>query len=128
MADCMVRNNAQAATVFPVVSGRDIQEAVVENLVIIGNKANNVSLNGCRGAGIYLFRGHGTTIKNCQVESYHGDGISFQQSNDVVIEGCQSIGNAALGLHPGSGSQRPIVRNCIARRNGTDGLFLCWRV
>jgi hypothetical protein len=31
-------------------------------------------------------------------------------------------------LHPGSGSQRPIVRNCIARRNGEDGLFLCWRV
>ncbi|MFB0525514.1 MAG: right-handed parallel beta-helix repeat-containing protein, partial [Phycisphaerae bacterium] len=30
--------------------------------------------------------------------------------------------------HPGSGSQRPLVRNCIARRNGTDGLFLCWRV
>jgi polygalacturonase len=128
MADCMVRNKAQAATVFPVVSGRDIQEAVVEDLVIIGNQENNVSLNGCRGAGIYLFRGHGTTIKNCKVESYHGDGISFQQSNDVVLEGCESLGNAALGLHPGSGSQRPVVRNCVARRNGTDGLFLCWRV
>lgn len=128
MADCMVRSNARAATVFPVVSGRDIQEAVVEDLVVIGNQENNVSLNGCRGAGIYLFRGHGTTIKNCKVEAYHGDGISFQQSNDVVLEGCESVGNAALGLHPGSGSQRPVVRNCIARRNGTDGLFLCWRV
>jgi parallel beta-helix repeat protein len=36
--------------------------------------------------------------------------------------------NADLGLHPGSGSQRPVVRNCVARRNGNDGLFLCWRV
>ena len=41
---------------------------------------------------------------------------------------CISEDNAVLGLHPGSGSQRPTVRNCIARRNGTDGLFLCWRV
>jgi parallel beta-helix repeat protein len=31
-------------------------------------------------------------------------------------------------MHPGSGSQRPIVRRCIARNNGEDGLFLCWRV
>jgi len=31
-------------------------------------------------------------------------------------------------LHPGSGSQRPVIRECIARRNGEDGLFLCWRV
>jgi hypothetical protein len=36
--------------------------------------------------------------------------------------------NTQLGLHPGSGSQRPTVRQCIARHNGTDGLFLCWRV
>jgi hypothetical protein len=62
------------------------------------------------------------------VRSYHGDGISFQQSNDVQVLNCVSEGNAELGLHPGSGSQRPIVRNCIARNNGADGLFLCWRV
>jgi parallel beta-helix repeat protein len=128
MADCMVHQNAKAATVFPVVSGRDIQGARIENLVIEGNKDDNVHLNGCRGAGIYLYRGFGTVIENCTVRSYHGDGISFQQSNDVQVLNCVSEGNAELGLHPGSGSQRPIVRNCIARNNGADGLFLCWRV
>jgi hypothetical protein len=128
MADCMVRNNAKAATVFPVLSGRDVQGAVVENLVILGNKESNVPLNGCRGAGIYLYRGHGTVIRNCTVQGFDGDGISFQQSNDVTLEDCVSTDNAALGLHPGSGSQRPVVRRCTARGNGTDGLFLCWRV
>lgn len=59
---------------------------------------------------------------------YNGDGISFQQSNDVLAEQCVSEDNAGLGLHPGSGSQRPIVRKCVARNNGDDGLFLCWRV
>ncbi|RPJ20841.1 MAG: right-handed parallel beta-helix repeat-containing protein, partial [Planctomycetaceae bacterium] len=62
------------------------------------------------------------------VRNYNGDGISFQQSNDVTVTDCVSEDNAALGIHPGSGSQRPTVRNCTARRNGTDGLFLCWRV
>jgi polygalacturonase len=124
----MVANKAQAATVFPIVSGSHIEGARVENLIIDGNKRENVALNGCRGGGIFLYRGFGTVIENCVVRNYHGDGISFQQSNDVLVQGCVSEDNAGLGLHPGSGSQRPVVRECIARRNGEDGLFLCWRV
>jgi len=128
MADCMVRNNAKAGTVFPVVSGYHIERARIENVIIEGNKESNVHLNGCRGAGIFLYRAFGTIIQGCEVHNYNGDGISFQQSNDVTVLGCTSRGNASLGIHPGSGSQRPSVRNCIARNNGTDGLFLCWRV
>ena len=127
-ADCMVANKAQAATVFPVVSGYNLEGARVENLVIEGNKDENVYLDGCRGAGIFLYRGFGTVIENCVVRNYHGDGISFQQSNDVLVQGGVSEDNTGLGLHPGSGSQRPVVRECIARRNGEDGLYLCWRV
>jgi len=127
-ADCMVGNKSQAATVFPVISGYNLEGVRVENLVIEGNKDENVYLDGCRGAGIFLYRGFGTVIENCVVRNYHGDGISFQQSNDVLVQGCVSEDNAGLGLHPGSGSQRPVVRECIARRNGEDGLYLCWRV
>jgi len=128
MADCMVDKKARAATVFPVVSGYNIEGAKIENLIVNGNKDSNIHLNGCRGAGIFLYRAFGTVISNCMVLNYNGDGISFQQSNDVEVLNCISEGNASLGIHPGSGSQRPVVRNCISRRNGTDGLFLCWRV
>jgi len=128
MADCMVYNNAKAATVFPVVSAYNTEGIRIENLTIDGNRDNNVSLNGCRGAGIFLYRAHGTVMCGCTIRGYNGDGISFQQSNDVTVENCVSERNAGLGLHPGSGSQRPIIRHCIARFNGADGLFLCWRV
>lgn len=127
-ADCLLTQKAQAATVFPVVSGYHVEGVRLESLIIEGNKSENVALNGCRGGGIFLYRGFGTVISNCVVRGYHGDGISFQQSNDVLVQGCLSEGNAGLGLHPGSGSQRPIVRECVARGNGEDGLFLCWRV
>jgi len=127
-ADCMVANEAKAATAFPVVSGCHIEGARIEDIAIDGNKKNNVSLNGCRGAGIYLYRAFRTVITGCVVRNYNGDGISFQSSNDVTVTDCLSEDNAGLGIHPGSGSQRPTVRKCIARRNGTDGLFLCWRV
>jgi len=128
MADCMVDGKAKAATVFPVVSAYDTEGVRIEGLVIEGNKEVNVPLNGCRGAGIFLYRAFGTVIRGCTVRNYNGDGISFQQSNDVTVIGCLSEDNTSLGIHPGSGSQRPTVRHCVARRNGTDGLFLCWRV
>ncbi|MDA0812795.1 MAG: right-handed parallel beta-helix repeat-containing protein [Verrucomicrobia bacterium] len=127
-ADCMVSNDAKAATVFPVVSGTNIEGARIEGLTIDGNKDHNVHLNGCRGAGIYLYRGFGTVIRDCVVRNFNGDGISFQQSNDVIVENCVSENNASLGLHPGSGSQRATIRGCRATGNGEDGLFLCWRV
>ncbi|MBI4584533.1 MAG: right-handed parallel beta-helix repeat-containing protein [Planctomycetes bacterium] len=127
-ADCMVAREAKAATVFPVVSGYGAEGARVESLAIDGQKEKNPSLNGCRGAGIFLYRSHGAVIVDCTVRNYHGDGISFQQSNDVQVLGCASEGNAVLGIHPGSGSQRPLVRGCVAKNNGGDGLFLCWRV
>lgn len=128
MADCMVHSNARASTAFPVISGYDIRGARIENLTVDGNRESNVHLNGCRGAGIFLYRAFGTAVIGCTVKNYNGDGISFQQSNDVTVTECTSEGNASLGLHPGSGSQRPVIRNCVARNNGTDGLFLCWRV
>ncbi len=85
MSDYMVSNHAKAATVYPVVGGTDIRAARVEDLVIEGNKQANPHLNGCRGAGIYLYRGFGVAITGCIVRNFHGDGISFQQSNDVTV-------------------------------------------
>jgi len=58
------------------------------------------------------------------VRNYNGDGISFQQSNDVTVEDCVCENNTFLGLHPGSGSQRPRIQGCVARSNGKDGLFM----
>ena len=43
------------------------------------------------------------------------------------MEGCHCHDNADLGLHPGSGSQRPVVRGNRLERNGI-GLFFCWGV
>lgn len=127
-SDCMVDNGGMAATVFPVISGYDAVGARVEGLTVEGNREENIHLNGCRGAGIFLYRCHGAVVSKCTVRHYNGDGISFQQSNDVQVMECVSEANASLGLHPGSGSQRPQVRDCVARGNGEDGLFLCWRV
>jgi hypothetical protein len=126
--DYMVRQKATARLVFPVVGGWNVKNATVEGLTIAGNREHSEPLNGCRGGGIYLFQCEGITIRNCTVGNYNGDGISFQVSQHVTVEKCVCSNNAGLGLHPGSGSQHPIVRNNRSLNNGRDGLFVCWRV
>jgi nitrous oxidase accessory protein NosD len=59
--------------------------------------------------------------------NYNGDGISWQICHDVLVENCVSEGHAGLGLHPGSGSQRTVIRgNRIVGNN--IGIFFCWGV
>ena len=128
-ADILVSDGGFAATIFPVISGYGIEDARVEDLAVEGNRPENpTTVDGCRTAGIFLYRGDHCVIRNCLVRNYNGDGISFQQSNDVEVEGCAVDHCAGFGLHPGSGSQRPVVKNCRATANGEDGFFFCWRV
>jgi len=126
--DCMVKRGAVAATVFPVVSGVEVENVAIEQVEIDGNRDANPPLDGCRGAGIFLYRAPAARIHGCVVRRYDGDGISFQQSNDVVVTDTVCSDNAGHGLHPGSGSQRAVVKNCRAAGNGSDGMFVCWRV
>ena len=127
-ADCMMADEAYAAAVFPVISAYEVTNCRIENLDIDGNRGKNEFINGCRGAGIFCYRADGAVFENCIVREYNGDGISFQQSNDVQVLKCVCERNAGKGLHPGSGSQRPVIRECRSAYNDDDGFFFCWRV
>ena len=67
-ADCMVSGQAQAATVFPIISGYHVEGVRVESLAIDGDKSANVHLNGCRGGGVFLYRCPGALLTNCLVQ------------------------------------------------------------
>jgi parallel beta-helix repeat protein len=126
--DYEIKRGAQAATLHPIVSGDGVANVQLTALTVEGPGVAEPVLNGCRGGGIYLYRCQQVVIEDCTVQGYHGDGISFQLSNDVRIERCLCRGNAGLGIHPGSGSQRPVVLDCQCVGNGQIGLYLCWRV
>lgn len=126
--DYMVAQHATARIAFPVVGGWNVRNASVTGLTIEGNAAKRSKLDGCRGGGIYLFECQDVAIRDCVVRDYNGDGISFQVSQRVEVTGCTAEGNTGLGLHPGSGSQHPVVRNNRSFNNGGDGMYVCWRV
>ena len=67
-------------------------------------------------------------IRKCEIRNYDGDGISFQTTQRVVIENCESHSHAGCGLHPGCETENATVSNVRCYGNGGDGLFLCWNV
>jgi len=119
--------NATAASLFPILSGDNVADIAIENLTLDGNKANNDNLDGNYAGCIFLQDCNRIAVRQVTARSYNGDGISWQICHDVVVENCHSHDHAGLGLHPGSGSQRPIMRgNKLVNNN--IGLFFCWGV
>jgi hypothetical protein len=121
------RGNAVAITIFPLVTGENIADLTIENLTLDGNRAKNENLNGNYGGCLFFQDCNRITIRGVTARNYNGDGISWQICHDVLVENCTAENNAQLGLHPGSGSQRPIIRNNKLKNNDI-GIFFCWGV
>ncbi|NQT17268.1 MAG: right-handed parallel beta-helix repeat-containing protein, partial [Planctomycetes bacterium] len=90
-------------------------------------REENENLNGNYAGCIFCQDCNRITVRGLTARNYNGDGVSWQVCHDVVVERCHSHDNAGLGLHPGSGSQRPIMRDNRLERNSI-GLFFCWGV
>ena len=122
------QQHGRVRNTFPILCAMDAENVVFEDLTVDGNKERNAYIDGCRGGAIYCYRVRNVAIRNCTARNYNGDGISFQISDNVKVENCDSYGHTGYGVHPGTGSARPVVENCRLHDNGQIGLFLCWRV
>jgi parallel beta-helix repeat protein len=117
-----------------VTNGCSIVEAVgVENikiadLMVEGNKNSNDYINGCRGGGIYIHKSRNCVVENVKVNEFNGDSFSWQITENITLRGCEASNGNGLGFHPGTGSDHPVVENCLSHNNRQDGIYLCWRV
>lgn len=122
-----LRGRPECVSLFPLLTSEHSADVFIEDLCLDGNGANNELLDGNFGGCIFLQECNRFTLRNVEARNYNGDGISFQICHDVHVENCRSHGHSGFGLHPGSGSQRPVIRGCRIERNET-GLFWCWGV
>ncbi|HUQ95962.1 MAG TPA: right-handed parallel beta-helix repeat-containing protein [Bryobacteraceae bacterium] len=121
------KEGASAATLFALFDGFRVSDIAIENICLDGNRANNENLNGNYVGCIFLRESNRINLRRVTARNYNGDGISWQVCHDVRAEDCHSHDNAGYGLHPGSGSQRPVVTGCKLERNDI-GFFFCWGV
>ncbi len=131
--DRALRDNAflpgepKVESLFPLFSGENIANVTIESLALDGNKANNANLDGNWAGCVWVQDCNRITLRNLTARNYNGDGLSWQVCHDVVVENCHSHNHTGLGLHPGSGSQRSIIRGNRLVDND-QGLFWCWGV
>ncbi|MCL2461437.1 MAG: right-handed parallel beta-helix repeat-containing protein [Defluviitaleaceae bacterium] len=125
--DYTVWQHASAVSSYPIISGIGVEKACVRNLAINGNASGNSYIDGCRSGGVFLLQCRDTTLSGLRVADYNGDGISFQQCVDILIEDCACENCQGHGLHPGSGSVGAVIRGFSGVNNGADGLFFCLR-
>lgn len=114
-------------SLFPLLTSEHTSDVVIEDLALDGNRQNNANLDGNYAGCVFLQDCNRYTIRRVEARNYNGDGLSFQICHDVTVEDCHSHDHAGLGLHPGSGSQRPVMRRNILEKNSI-GLFWCWGV
>ena len=115
------------STLFPLLTAEHVTDLVIENITLDGNRAKNAHLNGNYAGCIWFQDCSRIGIRGVTARNYNGDGISWQVCHDTVVEGCHCHDNADLGIHPGSGSQRPIIRGNTLEKNNI-GVFFCWGV
>jgi len=125
--DYLPTAGGRVASLFSLIEGWQVTDAAVENLTLDGNPEETLTLNGCRGGGVFLLMAQRVRLEKIEVRHYKGDAISFQQCTDIVIRRCHLHDNTGGGLHPGSGTVRYYMEGNHSHNNGGCGIFYCLR-
>lgn len=123
--DYEVDHAALAFNSFSPLRGINVSDVLIEDLTADGNDPRSP---GAEEGAMYFYHAQQLTIRNCVIRNDPDDGISAQYVQQPVIEHCEAYGNARIGIHLGTGAFDGVVSDNRIHDNGSDGLFLCYRV
>ena len=126
--DYIASLNGTISNSFSIIEAVDAENVKIADLIIEGGKDVNEYINGCRGGGVYIHKTKNCLVENVKVINFNGDTFSWQITENITLRGCEAANGGGLGFHPGTGSDRSTIENCISHHNKGDGIFLCWRV
>ncbi len=126
--DYIASKNGTVSNGCSIIEAVGVENIQIKDLVVEGNKGTNDYINGCRGGGVYIHKSKNCMVENVKVNEFNGDSFSWQITENISVKGCEVSNGNGLGFHPGTGSDRSVIENCISHHNKGDGIFLCWRV
>jgi hypothetical protein len=125
--DYWLKPGAEASTAFPVITAEYVNDATVESLAIDGNREHNPHVDDNYAGAVFIQDCDRMTFRNLTIRDYNSDGLSAQICDDLLVDGCRISNCADLGIHPGSGCQRPVMTNNTVR-GCSQGIYFCWGV
>ena len=127
-SDYHAAREPELVTAFPLIYGLGVEDAVVRELTLDGNRAEQpAAIDGCRGSAIYFIRSRRVEVTDVEEASFAGEGLGFQMCRDMRILRCSTYNNTGNGFHPGAGSTGVLFENCTAETNSLAGFFFCVR-
>jgi hypothetical protein len=122
-----LQGDPQIATNFALLQCTDVEDVIIENLTVDGNRAGNEMIDkGMFDDGsIRMDDCRNITVSGITVRQFYCDGIVWGISHDMRVENCLLHDGARLAIHAGSGSQRSIVRGNRVQRSD-QGVYFCW--
>lgn len=122
-----IAKNAHAVAAHSLIEAQRGKSIIVRDLILSADQAVDPYLDGNVGGAVFLHDCEDVVLQRLTIESFNGDAVSWQVSHDVRVESCTIREVTGFGLHPGSGSQRPVMRdNTIS--DCQTGIFWCWGV
>lgn len=113
------------STRFSLITAENESNFSIENTALDGKRSNNTNINGNYAGGLWFQDCNNISMSKLDVREYNGDAIIFQICHDVSVVNCEVHNNTDLGIHPGSGSQRPRMTNNHVS-GCSMGIFFCW--
>lgn len=128
-----VKRGATVMNGFPIIYGRNLEGAAVENLVLDGKRPPGKATEAAGECeGVQLTRCKDCKVLDCVAYACGGFGISCSGGENITFLNCDSYRNAWPGYHVGSGGKggasHCTVQNCRAHHNDFAGIYICWNV
>ena len=96
-----IDKNATAASIFPILTAENVDNVVVKDIVLDGNRDKNEHINGNFAGAVFIQHCNGWCFKNVISRNYNGDGFSFQVCDDVPVA-CHVVLGALRTPHYGT--------------------------
>lgn len=109
---------------YSVLAVVDVENIIVENVEIIGDRDNHIGEKGEWGMGIYIIGSNNVQIENAKISKCWGDGISIKRSKtknskSVYIKNSSFSKNRRNGITIGSGENIKIENVKFESIDGT---------
>lgn len=119
-----IRRAGTDATNYNVLRGECVEDVVIENLHIRGEKYEHIGDAGEWGMGIGLYECYTITIKDCMLSGCWGDGVYVGSLNgagcgSITIDGCVIDSNRRNGVSVIQCDGFRMVNTKLLNNNGT---------
>lgn len=110
---------------YPLIFSRDEEFVEIKDLTLAGSPKTSGVWGGFEVCPITFGRVAGMRVSRVSMDTWKGDGLSFQNGADGMVTDCTATG-MYQGFHPGTDTFRFVFSRNLSTGNKKNGLYFCY--